>query len=629
MKSPVRQNSLSVLIPTLHVRRSVQAVALAAGNLKACLPPQLRRQTELLDLFPQQHTAELVEMVLARRPRLIAFPLYLWNRLQILQLCRELRKAQPNLLLIVGGPEASADAENVLLEGELDGVICGEGEESFGQLLQALAAGRTPVALPGFLPAGAKTARPVKPAVCRDLSSLPSPWLEGILPLTEGCGVLWEVARGCRFNCAFCYDAKGHQGVRPFPLERLTVELELFVAKGVAQVWILDSTFNAPPERGKQLLRLLIEKAPQIHYHLEAKADFLDAETAELLAQLSCSVQIGLQSADPQVLKPLHRALRPGQMEQALKQLSMAGITYGLDLIYGLPDDNHVGFCRSLAFALQQQPNQVDIFPLAVLPGTELYQRQLEFGLKADPQPPYLIIENRSYPSEQLAASRKLAAATDIFYNRGRAVGFFLQVCAALKRTPAALLTDFANWLEGAAGISAEKMLTAEHWQPVEILPLQQKFVAEQLRKAGQKKLLRITEDLINYHFACAEMLLAGECHPAQKLPPQRQYARQRWRLNPRVRLQKFTYDVEELGEWGGQPLATLAKQLAAEPAYVIFLRRQGEFVMESLQDDFAKMLLAAGGKKTGEQLIRGLTPEDGAEMLEFALNEGLLIPTS
>ncbi|OEU71040.1 MAG: hypothetical protein BA864_09870 [Desulfuromonadales bacterium C00003093] len=625
MNSPLRQNSLSVLIPTLHVRRSAQAVALAAGNLKACLSPQLRRQTELLDLFPQQSPAEMLEMLLACTPQLIAFPLYLWNRSQILQLCRELRKARPHLLLIVGGPEASADAENVLLEGELDGVICGEGEESFGQLLQALAAGRAPVAIPGFLPADAETARPVKAVVCRDLSSLPSPWLEGILPLTEGCGVLWEVARGCRFNCAFCYDAKGHQGVRPFPPERLSAELELFVAKGVAQIWILDSTFNAPPERGKQLLRLLIEKAPQIHYHLEAKADFLDAETAELLAQLSCSVQIGLQSADPQILKPLHRALKPGQMEQALKQLSMAGVTYGLDLIYGLPDDNHAGFCRSLDFALQQQPNQVDIFPLAVLPGTELYQRQLEFGLKADPRPPYLIIENRSYPSEQLAASRKLAAATDIFYNRGRAVGFFLQVCAALKRTPAALLADFAAWLEGAA----EKTLTAEHRQAIDILPLQQKFVAEQLQKNGQNKLLRITEDLINYHFACAEMLLAGECLPAQKLPPQRQYARQRWRLNPDVRVMKFTYDVEELGEWGGQPLAKLAKQLTAEPAYTIFYRRQGEFVVESLQDDFAELLPAAAGKKTGEQLLRGLNPEDGAEILEFAINEGLLIPTS
>lgn len=619
---------MRILLPTLHVRRSAQAIPLAAGCLKACLPQELRANTRLLDLFLEQSDTEMLQLLLAQRPAVIAFPLYLWNRQRVLGLCRALRQQQPDIRLFAGGPEASADGQKVIAEGELDGVICGEGEAVLPQLLQALAT-RSPVdEIPGFQSATAPQ-RSCEATVCTDLAALPSPWLQKDLPLQPGCGVLWEVARGCRFNCAFCYDAKGHQGVRPLPFERLEAELELFVAQQVGQVWILDSTFNAPPERGKQLLRLLIEQAPQIHFHLEAKADFLDQETAELLAQLSCSVQIGLQSVKPQVLKPLHRSLDQRQMEQRLRQLGQVGVTFGLDLIYGLPGDDHAGFKQSLDFALQQQPNQVDIFPLAVLPGTDLYQRQQQFGISAQNQPPYLIETNRSYSPADLQASRELAAATDLFYNRGRAVGVFLQLCQAIQASPSSLLETFAQWLRELPQTGSQPLCEVDHWRPDQILPLQQKFVADQLRQKNKPKLLRAAADLLNYHFCCAETLLAEDCLPLAKLPTKKQLRQSRWRLNPQVWIEKFNYDLEGLEMFGGQPLESLARQLTPEVSYGIFCRQQGEMMIEALQEDFARMLLSAKSSRTGTQLLQGLPPAEGDELLQFAVAEGLLLPAT
>ena len=290
----------------------------------------------------------------------------------------------------------------------------------------------------------------------------------------------------------------------------------------------------------------MIERAPQIHFHLEAKADFLDQETAELLAQLSCSVQIGLQSIKPQVLKPLHRSIDQHQMEKRLQQLGRAGVTFGLDLIYGLPGDDYAGFKQSLDFALQQQPNQVDIFPLAVLPGTDLYQHQQQFGISAQNEPPYLIETNRSYSPNDLQASRELAAATDLFYNRGRAVGFFLQLCQAIQTSPSQLLESFAEWLQKNPPSGSQPLSDVEHWQPDQILPLQQSFVAEQLQLKHKQKLLRAATDLLNYHFCCAETLLADDCLPMNKLPKTKQLRQFRWRLNPQLRIEKFNYALEE-----------------------------------------------------------------------------------
>ncbi len=617
-----------ILIATLHVRASAQAVPLAAGCLKASLPADLQQQTQLIDLFPEIETAPLCQQLLDLNPTVIAFPLYVWNRNQILHICQQLRQKQPELILLAGGPEASADSQKVIEEGRLDGVIRGEGEVSFTDLITQLCAGEPATNMTGFL--SAKQDRPEIPpaAVCPDLSLLPSPWLSGQLPLKKNCGVLWEVARGCQFNCAFCYDAKGLQGVRPLPVERLRQELQLFAKHRVAQVWILDSTFNAPPERGKQLLEMLLEIAPEIHYHIEAKADFLDTATIELLAQLSCSVQIGLQSATAHILKPLHRNLLPKQMERQLKQMSQAGITFGLDLIYGLPGDNHAGFEKSLDFSLQLQPNQVDIFPLAVLPGTELFAQQEMFGIQGAPHPPYLLQANKTYSEQDLDKSRLLAAATDIFYNRGRAVGFFLQLCNTLKLPPSSFLQQFADWLSQHKNMNREKILDIEPWQPQDIITLQQQYIAHQLATKKQAKLINVATDLINYHFLCAETLLAEDCQPGGQIPAKKNRDQLHWKLNPAVNIQPFHFALEDLEMVGGEPLETIFKQLTPEPEHAIFLRQQGEVIIESLDADFAILLNRAREEKRTEQLLQGLDRQSAAELFDFAVTQGLLLPS-
>ena len=618
---------MHILIATLHVRASEQAVPLAAGCLKSCLPPELQKQTTLVDLFLETDTDSICRQLLALKPTLIAFPLYVWNRNQILLIAKKLRQQKPDLLLLAGGPEASADSRNVINDGFLNGVIRGEGEVSFAELIMKLNAGEPTHGVAGFLSASSNHSSIPVAAVCPDLSTLASPWLTGQLPLAKNCGVLWEVARGCQFNCAFCYDAKGHQGVRPLPLDRLKKELHLFTRQQVSQVWVLDSTFNAPPGRGKQLLQMLIKEAPQIHYHIEAKADFLDAEIIDLLSQLNCSVQIGLQSATPQVLKPLHRSFSKQQMEQRLRQMSIAGITFGLDLIYGLPGDNHAGFEKSLDFALRQQPNQVDIFPLAVLPGTELFGQRQEFGIESDPHPPYLLQANTTYSEQEMRKSGLLAAAADIFYNRGRAVGFFLPLCNALKFSPSRFLHRFSEWLGSHKHIDQQKILDVESWQPEEILPLQQQYVAYQLIKNKHPELKNIAQDLINYHFLCAETLLADDCLPDKNMPAPKKGKEFLWKLNPAVKIQPFHFSLEDLELFGGEPLAKANKKMAPEPEVAIFLRQQGEVIIESLDDDFAQILDRAKTEKSLQELAEDMDPQLAEELLDFALTQGILLP--
>ena len=620
---------MHIAIATLHVRESAQAIPLAAGCLKANLPARLQQTTELFDFYPDQDDSDIIATLLQGQPQLAAFPLYVWNRRQVLRISAQLRRLKPDMILVAGGPEASADTKKVLAEGALTAVIRGEGEQAFNQFVARLTDNSDNTDISGLVLADDENHALPAAAVCPDLANLPSPWLTEALPLTPGGGILWEVARGCHFNCAFCYDAKGHQGVRPLPIERLRRELQLFVDKQVAQIWVLDSTFNAPPSRGKKLLKLLLDVAPQIHYHIEAKADLLDDEIIELLSQLSCSVQIGLQSARPEVLKPLQRNLDRKQLEKNLRKLSHAGVTFGLDLIYGLPGDNHAGFAGSLTFALHQQPNQIDIFPLSVLPGTELFQRQNSFNIQGAAHPPYLIKDNQSYSASDMQKSHLLAATTDIFYNRGRAVGFFLQLCDALKLTPVEFLNTFCDWLLRQQKMQTQQILAVENWHPEKILPLQVGFVKQKLNTGQLKKLIPLAEDLIHYHYHCAEILLADECRAGSKDPAKKNYMKTRWQLNPVVRLQSFHYAVEDLESWGGEPLSAIFRRLDQEPCEAVFLKNNDDIIIESLNEEFALMLTRAKAAKSGLQIMEGLERHSAMELLQFAVTQGILLPVT
>jgi hypothetical protein len=617
---------MRTLIVTQHVRESAQAVPLAAACISAALPGELQQQTDIINLYPPVNIDLVCQQLLNKQPDVIAFSLTLWNRLTLLALARSLRHLQPRLFLLAGGPETAGNCAELISAGCLDGVIRGEGELAFTSLLDSLNRGGLLAGIDGFISAAAPMADPPA-ATCTDLASLPSPWLTGILPLSPGCGVLWEVARGCHFNCAFCYDAKGHQGVRPFPFARLRQELELFAASAVSQIWLLDSTFNAPAKRGHQLLQLLLDTAPQIHYHIEAKADLLDNRTIKLLAQLSCSVQIGLQSAHPDILKPLQRHINPRQMRDVLHQLNLAGIVFGLDLIYGLPGDNHQGFCRSLDFALQQQPNQVDIFPLAVLPGTDLHRRHGEFGLCFPGTPPYLVEATTSYPAEQIEQSRLLAAATDLFYNRGRAVGFFLPLCDLFNTLPAALLQQFGDWLMADKKCTRAQLVDVESWTPANILPLQRDFCREQSRRHKHYQLIPLIEDLLYFHYLCAEILLGEDCLPAVQHITPAAFAATNWHLNPAVFLQFFHYDPADLETLGGESLAKTARRLQQEPGQRLFLRMEGEMIVEGLDDTVARMLQLATTPQSGKSLLDQLDPQDAEELVLLAVEQGILLP--
>jgi radical SAM superfamily enzyme YgiQ (UPF0313 family) len=443
---------MKLVLVAIHIERSPRAVPLGPAMLASVLRTALGDvvQTRVVDALVAEPAEVCAARILASEPDLVGFSMYVWNRTQTLAIAALLKAAQPGIVLFAGGAEATADAAGVLADPAMDFVLPGEGEDLIVAALRRLLDGATPQAIAAW----------ARPTPVKDLSSLPSPFLDGTLRPEDYGGALWELSRGCPFTCDFCFEARGTAGTRRIAPARAEAELELFAARGIAEVFVLDPTFNYHKVQAKQVLRLIAAKAPDIHFFFEVRSEFLDPEMAELFAAIRCTLQIGLQSAHDAVLRHISRSFDPRDFEAKLLLLHQAGVPYGFDLIYGLPGDSLEGFCDSVDFAMGLVPNHLDIFRLSVLPGTRLAETAPALELEHEAHNPYRVLSSPTFGSEALTRAGRIAHGCDVLYNQGKAVPWFGMLLEALELPPSAVFAAFADWLEGhpeQEGIAAQQ----------------------------------------------------------------------------------------------------------------------------------------------------------------------------
>ena len=380
--SPSQKPVLAVV--SVQIQSSYQAIPLGAASVVSALRSSdaiAQRVTAVLadysleadplaNLSPEKagivlatRVAELYTAPAARQsPPIVGFSVYVWNRAVFEVTATELKRLVPGIIIFAGGPEITANPGKAAST-PFDYLIRGEGETASVALVGSLLDGSSS---PQAIASGARCPD-------EDCAALSSPWLDGTLDGAEGVraykGALWELARGCPYDCAYCYESKGSRKVRAFPIARLERELDWFVKKGIERVFVLDPTYNASRERALSLLGLIERRAGEIHFNFEARAELIDRPMAEAFARIPCSLQIGLQSSNPEALKLVHRPADLALFSKKIALLNEAGVTFGLDLMYGLPGDSLSTFRASLDYAIGLYPNNLEIFRLAVLPG--------------------------------------------------------------------------------------------------------------------------------------------------------------------------------------------------------------------------------------------------------------------
>ncbi|TGM43114.1 radical SAM protein [Leptospira levettii] len=392
-------------------------VPLAAASLASCLES---KEDPIQGIIPSVISPEdtdslgdkdLIDRICKEGPDFLGLSLYLWNTERSLYIAKEVKKRNPEIQILIGGPEVNEDNPYVLGEDGYDIAVSGEAEHNFRSLMKALLNKESLENVEnvayrkkdGFLsPFG------IPSPANFPLTDFPSPYTTGHLLVNPKRSTYLETVRGCKSQCTYCFYPKSSQNLRTLDIKETIHLISNLKEKGARELVFLDPTFNHRPGFDSFLDAIAeVNSDGQMTMFAELRSEGVTPKLANKLRKAGFNrIELGLQSVNEETLKRVKRFGSPHKVAEVAKMLAGEGIDLLLDLIIGLPGDTPDDVERGIHFFLEHGLGEwVQAFPLSVLPGTSMRKDAAKEGLVYMPTPPYRIIQTPSFTPEALRDS--------------------------------------------------------------------------------------------------------------------------------------------------------------------------------------------------------------------------------
>lgn len=401
-----------------------------------------------LDLIVKEYTINhnlgaIMQSLYKEKASVIAFSCYIWNISEVLHICRELKKVSPNLIIWLGGPEVSYDSEKLLKEnGYLDGVIIGEGEKTFYEIVKLYNShskvedkeedshirtsnvdfSNIPDISKIFGVAFRTSEGEIVTTPSRPLLSMDEiPFIYKDLDKFENKILYYESSRGCPFSCSYCLSSID-KSVRFRNLTLVKNELKFLMDNRVRQVKFIDRTFNCDKKRAREIWRYLSEKDNGVtNFHFEIAADLIEEEDLAIFKTMRpglIQLEIGLQSTNSNTIQEIRRVMDVDKLKHNMLAVrKMGNIHQHLDLIAGLPYENYESFVRSFNDAYVMRPNQLQLGFLKVLKGSYMEEQAEKYGLVYQDEQPYEVLATKWISYEEILKLKRVEEMVELYYN--------------------------------------------------------------------------------------------------------------------------------------------------------------------------------------------------------------------
>ena len=357
--------------------------SLAAWILAAVIPDSVVVETNI-----NQSVSEIAEQVIVCNPDTVAISVYIWNAAILPQVITRIRDNLPRVRIILGGPEATHNAE--YWRNYADEIHIGELSQDFID-----------------------------------------PYSEVCIAALKGKISYIETSRGCPFSCAFCLSGRSASAGKPNTPYNSVKYLDIDTAKSqivkLAEsesriIKFVDRTFNCDAARAYDIFEFVIGLDTDKTFHFEVAADLFDARTLDLLSTAPparIQLEIGLQS----FFKPaLDASFRKTDLSKATANirtiLSCKNIHVHVDLIAGLPYETFDDFANSFNLAYDLKAHHLQLGFLKLLHGSKMREKYTE--ITHSPKPPYEITGSPWLSGLDLKVIKRVEYALETTYNKGR-----------------------------------------------------------------------------------------------------------------------------------------------------------------------------------------------------------------
>ena len=357
---------------------------------------------------------------------ILGFACYIWNIEMTLHVVDMVKAVRPDIKIVLGGPEVSFTADELLERcPNIDYIVQGEGEEAFHALVTALHLGND--GLDPVIP-GVRGRRDgsilgsLEAVEVSDLSSIPFPYTEEDMADLEHKIIYYESSRGCPFSCQYCLSGNKNT-VRFFPQKRTLQELQWFIDHGVKQVKFVDRTFNCAPHHHRPLMEFMRDSDTDMNFHLEMEPELMTEWETNILCETPpgrIQIEVGVQSTHKKTLDAINRYNDWPYIQKSIRPIIQAGRTHvHMDLIVGLPHEDFNRFGQSFNDLFSLQPHALQIGFLKLLKGSGV-RRMREYKYVADPLAPYEVLSTHVLPYDDVRFLKYFEDVFERFYNSER-----------------------------------------------------------------------------------------------------------------------------------------------------------------------------------------------------------------
>ena len=299
-------------------------------------------------------------------------------------------------VVIWGGMFASLDPAFIFRNIGIDFVSVSEGEATWLEVMDTLAAGGDLKTVPGlcYAESGEVSYTPTRPFI--DLSILPPMDftlvdVEKYLGTMYGCKktALLYMAKGCIGNCSFCFNKTFHrQCYRMRPVETFLQEVKYLVEHhGVDCIYFADELWCRNREEMLYQCSAFKNSGLPFKWGVQTRVGLFGKEDFRIMKDAGCLwIDFGIETGSPEMLKKIHKGIPYDKICQTFRDCAEVGIITLANFIIGFPDETEAQLRETVQMAKTIEATQKTFFFYMPGPGSPLYDELVAAGRYVPPK---------------------------------------------------------------------------------------------------------------------------------------------------------------------------------------------------------------------------------------------------
>ncbi len=302
--------------------------------------------------------------------------------------------------LVVGGPYATDDPQEVLRGGNVDCAVIGEGEQTATELVRRLLARSSIADVPGIAYShNGGFVRTTPRAPIADLDSLAYPdyslidleafsnqYLTFSSRIYRPHGNILTT-RGCAYRCLYCHHILGKKFRARSPENVLAEIRYLHDHYGLTDFQIIDDIFNFDLQRAKTICSLIAKSGLKLTLSFPngVRGDLVDEELVDQLAEAGTKfMSYAVETGSPRLQRLIRKNLDLEKVFRAIEYSAGNGIITRGFFMLGFPTETEGEALQTVEFAKASSLCGATYFTVVYFPGTELYQLAQSLGCFQD-----------------------------------------------------------------------------------------------------------------------------------------------------------------------------------------------------------------------------------------------------